>query len=352
MELNPHVGSSGGAFDIALVPGHYQREALPSIASSATVAGRTTLVTASTAVVIGSSMVQIAAQEVILGEAASWDSTATDYTAPANRAGKDFYVYATAGGLVISANATVPTGYTADNCRQVAGFHCLCLAAGDITDHPLSGFLAGDILPASIWDLAFRPTCSPAGMVYSDQAEAWVDIYLQSGTGATTASAYGATITDTRVWMDHVDDLAAIGKRLLWDGEFQIIAEGSNQKTNIVGSADPVTTGGHVDTAGRRMISNIGCEDCCGAMNQWLLDQSYRNDEASYLGTWSWYTLPGNKGSLYRQGGAGDVKLVAGGPWATGSHCGSRSRAAYSYRWAAASTVGARGCARRHAGVA
>jgi hypothetical protein len=54
--------------------------------------------------------------------------------------------------------------------------------------------------------------------------------------------------------------------------------EGSNQKTNILGSADPVTTGPHIDTAGRRMISNIGLEDGCGVMNQWLSDQSYRFD--------------------------------------------------------------------------
>ena len=28
--------------------------------------------------------------------------------------------------------------------------------------------------------------------------------------------------------------------------------------------------GGHVDTAGRRMISFIGCEECCGYLTQWL----------------------------------------------------------------------------------
>ena len=87
-------------------------------------------------------------------------------------------------------------------------------------------------------------------MVYCAKLDLWVDIYLQSGTGASTASVPGATITDTRIWNDHVDDLAAVGKVLLDDSEFQIVAEGSNQKTNIAGSADPVTTGGHRDTAG------------------------------------------------------------------------------------------------------
>lgn len=333
-------------------PNFYARPSLPALASTSTDAGRRTLVVpAKTAAALASADFYTAiAVSLDLSVAASWDTTSgTDYTVADNRAGNDFYLYATTSGLKLSANATVPTGFDASTSRKIGGFHCLCLSVGTISGHSLTGFLAGDILPASIWDLAFRPICSPEGMVYSGQADLWVDIYLQSGTGAATASTYGATITNTRVWMDHVDDMAAIGKRLLWDAEFQIIAEGSNQKTNIVGSADPVTTGGHVDTAGRRMISNIGCEDCCGAINQWLLDQSYRNDDGSYLGTWSWYMLPGNKGSLYKQGGLGDVKLVAGGYWAVGAICGSRSRTATYYRWYALSFVGARGCARSQA---
>jgi formylglycine-generating enzyme required for sulfatase activity len=184
-------------------------------------------------------------------------------------------------------------------------------------------------------------------MVHASALDIWVDIYLQSGTGAATRSANGATITDTRDWLDFTDDLAAVGKRMLSDSEFQVAAAGSNEKANILGSADPITTGAHVDTASRRMISNIGCEDMCGALWQWLLAQSYRNDDAGYSGAWVYYTLPGNKGSLYRQSGSGDIKLLAGGTWAYGTHCGSRSRNAAYSRWYAASNVGSRGCARR-----
>ena len=337
-------------------PNFYARPSLPALASTSTDAGRRTLVVpAKTAAALASADFYTAiAVSLDLSVAASWDTTSgTDYTVADNRAGKDFYLYATTSGLKLSDNSTVPTGFDASTSRKIGGFHCLCLSVGTISGHTLTGFLTGDILPSSIWDLRHRPTCGPEGMVYSDQADIWADIYLQSGTAATTASANGATITDTRVWMDHVDDLAAVGKRLLWDAEFQVISEGSNQKTNIAGSADPVTTGGHVDTAGRRMISNIGCEDCCGAMLQWLLDQGYRNDDASYLGTLSWYTLPGNKGSIYKQGGTGggtgDVKLLAGGHWSNGTYCGSRSRDASNYRWFAYTTIGARGCARSQA---
>ena len=35
-----------------------------------------------------------------------------------------------------------------------------------VTNHPLAGFSAGDILPESVWCLSFRPWADPAGMVY------------------------------------------------------------------------------------------------------------------------------------------------------------------------------------------
>jgi hypothetical protein len=180
-------------------------------------------------------------------------------------------------------------------------------------------------------------------MVYSEKANIWVDIYLQSGTGASTASAYGATITNTREWLNHIDDFAEVGKRLLHDHEFQIIAAGSNEETNIAGSADPVTTGGHSDTAGRRMISDIGCEDCCGAYWQWLLTPSARLDDGTAGG---WIDLPDSKGSFYTYGtnGYGNTQLLAGGHWGDGSHCGSRSRNASNYRWVVYSINGGRAC--------
>lgn len=352
---------------IAAVPAHYERSIPWAKASANTLLQSPDRLTVN----IGDSGYILPSQiDLNLAAATSWDTVAgTDYTVAANRAGKDFYIYAcqpSAGNVpkfVLSANSTVPAGYTADNSRKIGGFHCLCVDAGDIPGHPLSGFLAGDILPASIWDLKHRPVSSPEGMVYSEAANIWVDIYLQSGTGASTASVYGATITDTRNWMDFVDDGGAVRKQLLTDFEFQLIAAGSNEMTNIAGSAHPGTTGGHVDTKGRRMISNIGCEDCCGAMYQWLNEQSYRYDGGSHthsenaaesytqnaetgatdpVPSWAWHDLPGAKGSIYKQGSYGDVKLLAGAAWAHGSASGSRARYAYGCRWFAYSNYGCR----------
>jgi hypothetical protein len=132
--------------------------------------------------------------EVNLSLEASWDTiSGTDYSTAANRVGKDFYIYACVPGsgsaptLKVSANSSVPSGYSASTSRKIGGFHGLCVAVGTISGHTLTGFVAGDVLPASIWDLNFKPKfANPEGMVYSDGINKWVDIYLASGTGAST----------------------------------------------------------------------------------------------------------------------------------------------------------------------
>lgn len=204
-----------------------------------------------------------------------------DYTQAVNRKGKDFYVYACANGdalkLVVSPNSTVPTKYTADSSRKIGGFHCLCADVGTISGHTLSGYVAGDILPASVWDLKFRATSENEGMVWDGSQ--WVDIYLDSWNGSSLVSAYGGVVADgnsTKPFHGElfVEEFAKVKKHLISRDQYVAFAKGSNEKTKIKGSADANTTGGHVDTAGRRMISNIGCEDCCGWMWQWTSDIS------------------------------------------------------------------------------
>jgi hypothetical protein len=420
-------------------------------------------------------------------------STATDLDTGAIANGKDYYVYACNDGGTLdwkeSLASTYPAGFNANTSRKMAGFHTLCANVGTIAGHTLTGYIANDILPASIWDLRHRAiNGNNEGLVYDSKIHKWAMIYLASGTGVDTTSAYLGTISDTRNWMDFVDDGHAIGMRLPTDHEFQSLAYNSNEETNILGSADPGTTGGHSDTASRRMISDIGCEDCAGVMYQWLLDQSWRLDGAGigitaasktatvtdsdtpggniiylkfdngeqylccnmanaaadkvvafgtdykvtvkhdanaavgglavtfdddgtqpdriivnnttllkdcYIETnnplyslklkhaasggvnlyyddtaddrlectcagnanadidlalisftnpsWGWYNLPApGRGSLYKQGSHGDVKLLAGGTWSDGAVCGSRGRNAYYYRWLTNSHIGAR----------
>ena len=368
--------------------GYYNRNRMWKNKGSDTAANRRTLVSPNHMLVnIGGAGAHAyereAAMEMDLNESWVWDTqTPTDYTVAANRAGKDFYVYALIPGsgfspiLVLSAATTYPAGYTAANSRKIGGFHCECADVGTISGHPLTGYLAGDIIPRSCWDLLHRSAGAQAGMVWAGKTDfdslagpkIWVALYLASGTGSSTVSANGATISDTRDWVSFVDDFAAIGCRMMEDDEFQAIAAGSNEETNIAGSADPVTTGGHLDTAGRRMVSSIGCEDCCGVMNQWLRTQSYRFDGAAnhthqvvvsgdpetvasgnpsgdVAPAFAYYDLPGAKGSLYKQGTYGDVKLLAGGSWSGVAGAGSRCREAGSWRWCSAAAIGGRACA-------
>lgn len=266
-----------------------------------------------------------------------------------NLAGKDVYIYALAGSgtepdFVLSLNSTVPTGYTAENSRKIGGFHCLCKDVGIIEGHALSGYVAGDILPATRWDLEHRPKGSPEGFAYEELTDCWIAIYLPSWDGTKLVSVYNGVIADgssAKKWHGEAfyEQFVKQGMRLVWRHEFQMGAKGSNEQTNIQGSSDPNTTGGHVDTAGRRMISNIGLEDCCGVLWQFAMDLGFADgsgwtnsvynssvDDRSYGQTY---------GTLYR--------LLLGACWYDGSACGSRSVACDAGSSSVASHCSARG---------
>ena len=274
-------------------------------------------------------------------------------TGTALQNGKQYYIYLVETGIVnqfdirVSLNASYPSGFNANNSYCIGGFHTLCVAvtssnapalpAGSLWDsHPAIGYSAGDIIPNSIWCETHRPMCNPAGMVYIDLLDLWVDIYLQSGTGTSTRSAYGATITNSRTPIQHLWDMQLVGKRLAQDAEFMIFAEGSNQKTAVQGAAqpNPFTAGGHLDTAGKRMISGYFVEECCGLIWQWL-------DEVSPHGGSGWvaYGDENTRGASYGM----PYILEAGGSWGSSSNCGSRSRASNATRSYVDAYRGARG---------
>jgi len=323
---------------------HYSRETLPAVTK--------------TSVTLSKTLVNINGEGYALEEtrtldltaSASWD--ASTYATAANRAGKDFYIYAcvpdsgTVPDFILSANSTVPTGYSADTSRKIGGFHCLCADVGTIDGHTLSGYVAGDILPLSIWDLRHRAVSGNEGMVYIDGIGKWVDIYLPSVSGGKLVSAYGGTIADgestTKFNGEKFAEWAGkIGKSLIARDEFLTAMDGSNQGTSIAGSADPGTTGGHVDTASRRMISNYGIEDGCGVAWQFGRDMfeggAYGTYDSSYkyLMGYFWVT-----DSVYNSDTDSSSKgscigllrrVLLGANWGAGSYCGSRSAACYDF---------------------
>ncbi len=303
-----------------------------------------------------------------------------DRTIAANRAGQNFNIFAcvpVSGKIptfILSTSSSAPTGFSSIASRKIGQFHCECVAVGTIGGHALTGYLAGDILPRSLQDLKHRPKAGFIGSVVwggptefdtINYSPVWKAIYMASGTGASVASVFGAAASTIRDWNAFVSDFGLIGCRMMRDHEFQVLATGIEEEVNITGSANPTTTGGHVSTTGRRMISNIGSEDDAGVWWQWLDEQSYRfeaaanhthqvvvsgdpqtvttgNPSGDVAPTWAWYNLPGTVGSLYKQGTYGDVKLLSGGYWANATDCGSQARYAYSSRWITTSSLGSR----------
>ena len=272
------------------------------------------------------------------------------------QAGKDYCVYmkklaasATGFDFVVSLNGTYPTGYTADEVYKIGGFHTLCLGVTSSnapalktgsfwSTHPAIGYDTADIIPNSVWCLTHRPVSEPNGMVYVDRRGKWFDIYLQSGTFSGTASVFGGTTTDTRQPILHQYDLLCVFKEMMDDEDFMTAMEGSNQGTNIAGSADPVTTGGHTDTAGKRMISGYYIEDGCGALWQWLKEIGFNGNQ-----NWTGYgTNADQRGQTYGM----PYVLLASGCWDYGSRCGSWCRVCDSPRSYVHAHCGCRGVSR------
>ena len=347
---------------VATAPAHYEREQLYTT-------NKTTITIYPTWININGMGYVLEGTKIIdIENADNWDDS--QYTSAAQRAGKDFYIYACestsndAPDFILSANSTVPTGYTADNSRKMGGFHCLCLSVGTISGHTLSGYLTGDILPQSPWDLKHRAVSENEGMVYVSEVNKWVDIYGASWDGSKLVSVYNG------VWVDgestpkmhgeqFVEYFGLVKKQLPTRDDFVVFAKGSNEGTNILGSADPNTTGGHVDTNNRRMISNYGIEDCCGVMWQWTKDtaehyataannMSYWDGTNYYFVGYGWQELPVyNPNSDTQKYGSclGFLRrLLVGSGWGDGVSCGSRSLLANSFGSLLYASFGARGC--------
>ena len=350
----------------ARLDAYYGRNRMWKNKGSDTVANRRTLVSPSHLLVniggAGNHAYELAAAvELDLDTEANWDDS--QYATAANRAGKDFYIYACVPSsgytpdIILSAAVTYPAGYTADNSRMIGGFHCECVAVGTISGHSLTGYLAGDILPRSIQDLLHRPYgrflpgFAWGGPTYFDSlnyAPLWVSIYPLSGTGASIASVFGAAASVSRDFYDFADGLKYLGARMMNDWEFAQLHSGSPEETNIYGSANPITVGGHVDTASRRIVSNIGLEDMSGVWWTWLQNQQSYIAGADYAAAivFGYENISGTRGSHYGQGTyQSQAAVLAGGAYADGAGCGSRARNAVYRRSGSAAGIGCRAVA-------
>ena len=263
--------------------------------------------------------------------------------------GRHYRIYAvieTTGklGFRISANYTVPSGFTAENSRKIGGYDCLSATVGNISGHPLSGYTAGQILPNSVWDLIHRPKGSPEGYCYIPEVDIWMSIYLLSWDGTRLISASGRVIADgtsSKKFNGELfsEQLHRQGLRLPWRHEFIIGALGSPEGVNIKGSADPNTTGGHSATNNQRIISNYGLEDCTGVLWQWCEDLGFAGGSG-----WTDSVYNSSVDSIKRGQSYGNLfRLLVGAGWDGGATCGSRSVVCHSVSGRAFAYSGSRG---------
>lgn len=227
-------------------------------------------------------------------------------------------------GVKFSLNTTAPEGYAVNDVLRIGGFHTMCLSINSSNapsaEHPAVGFNSGEIIPNSVWDNLNRPKCSPNGMVYVDLLDNWWDIYPQGGKDGADTSVYGATAICSRAWLDHVNDMKLVGKRLPFAHEYATAAEGSPQKVAVKGAAqpNPDTTGGHMATNNKYMLSKYFIWEMCGLRWCWLSDATAGGTDNQ------WHisdSLNGAKGQVVHIVRA----LLAGATWSDSSACGSRA---------------------------
>lgn len=255
--------------------------------------------------------------------------------------GVDYAIYATADGLVVSNNFTVPDGYTAENSRRIGGFH---YGNNEFKDY-------------SFYDLHFRPACKdPRGMVIDiSGSRFWNDIYLLNSTpDALGTSAYNAQIADGNspckipaVWGGDgtaqypnltqyiaAEVLAAYGKRLPSHDEFEILALGSTPGYAV--GADPVTTKFDVNAR-----SKNGSEQVSGHLWQWGKDIW---DRGNGINNYAWAAEDTNgKGQVYEAGTQSVGAVLLGAHWVWSGFAGARASDWGIEPWDSSGTVGARG---------
>lgn len=274
-------------------------------------------------------------------------------------AGTDYYVYALeAGGFIVSANATNPTGYTTANSRKIGGFHYGVIpeaftAINNITASDATK-IAG-INSYTFWDLKFMPVNGdPRGMFFANSK--WYDLYLCNtdhhlyGTSAAGKTIAGGTILNGRTypkiplfyggdgtvtygtftWFESAELGAAYGKEQLSYDEFVAVAYGVLEAS----SASTADTGVTQHLA--NYTSKFGMCMATGCQYIWS-----RNVFSDTSGTYVWQAITEGRGSVYSVGTNPKTALL-GGNRDTVANSGSRASSWANHVWLTHWTLGAR----------
>lgn len=279
----------------------------------------------------------------------------TDLVGSAKTAGTDYYVYLKADAtLYISADKTITTD------RLIGGFHYGLVAEAEaVTGAKTEADMAKirGINAYSFWDLKFRPTCNPEGMVHIGGR--WYDIYLLNSehinNGTSKASGYiaGGDATYGRLipkiplayggdntltygkftWFQACEVAKSHGKELISYAEFPTIAYG-------VLEGKSSQTDGYESVAGAiehypELTSKYGIEQATGTQDIWGLDV---NADAN---SGAWQDVTDSRGQIYAN--SNELNAVRlGGHRGVGASAGSRCSDWSVYVWNSSWVVGSR----------
>jgi hypothetical protein len=283
--------------------------------------------------------------------------------------------------LVVSANATYPLNFGANNSRKIGGFHYGHIRTVDSTWTPVdsTGAKYGSggmiwqnnvqvgIVPNSVWDLRNRPKTLFGGLVKIGNL--WVSIYpasvkstitfmaatvglsVSGGELQSVYGAYPATGTEGLCQYNFVELAGRAGMRLMSYEEWLVAAMGNPQgedsadnygwtKTTNGGRArtgcqvNPST--GQFDGSGAGIkpaaISAYNVVDMIGNVYEWSREYIHRPDLTTV--TWGWQDVLGaGMGQAYLSNPLGLASPIMGGHWGVGVHCGPRAVYLTAYPW-------------------
>lgn len=300
-------------------------------------------------------------------------SAQTAVLMPAMVAGTDYTVYACSDAtLRADAAPDAPVGYTVANSRAIGGFHYGLVPAGET----LAGGLfntAGSVTTGgmvwtqanvdaiaginafSLWDLRWRPACSPRGMAYQPGGF-WADIYLcNTDVDALGTSAYNTPVASGTVlpkvpaafggngvatyancnWWTANELAASQGKRLFTEAEFVQAAFGVTEAQALGGASSTIPA----TLRQPGYTSKTGCEQMTGHQWIWGMDSNCRDDGSV---AYAWKNVTTGRGQVYALGSYGITRQLLGGSRVYGSMCGSRASAWVNYPWSSDWHIGLR----------
>lgn len=282
----------------------------------------------------------------------------TDLLIPESKtAGTDYYVYAKNDGtFYVSSNENITTD------RLIGGFHYGLTgeteaATGNKTEADMVKIRG--INAYSFWDLKYRPTASPKGMV--KVGNDWYDIYLlnsehitngTSKAGATIAAGattngraitkipleYGGNGTLTYgkfTWFQACEVAKAHGKQLISYSEFPTIAYGVLEGVSSSTNAYEVVAGKieHYPN----LTSKYGIEQATGVQWIWGADVG-----GNYPTTdWAWRDNTDSRGQIFSTSD-NPTAVILGGTRDNGVNAGSRASYWNNYVWISYWLIGCR----------